>query len=139
MATEILNLVGTDNEFMFQVKQAQSLVSNAEQYKKFYAEELSKIDLEQQDILHYLQLRDKIPGPELLKAASALRKIRRKRADIKHKQYYASLLSGDFSTVKGKTILKFFKDPMDDARTREKYRVRTNILKEVFGYEDKNI
>ena len=139
MATEILNLVGTDNEFMFQVKQAQSLVSNAEQYKKFYGEELSKIDLEQQDILHYLQLRDKIPGSELLKAASALRKIRRKRADIKHKQYYASLLSGDFSTVKGKTILKFFKDPMDDAHTREKYRVRTNILKEVFGYEDKNI
>lgn len=139
MAEEILNLVGTDNEFMFQVKQAQSLVSNAEQYKKFYNNELSKIDLEQQDILHYLQLRDKIPGSELLKAASALRKIRRKRADIKHKQYYASLLNGDFSTVKGKTILGFFKDPMDEARAREKYRVRTNILSEVFGYEGKNI
>lgn len=139
MAEEILNLVGTDNEFMFQVRQAQSLVSNAEQYKKFYGEELSKIDLEQQDILHYIQLREKVSGPELLKAASALRKIRRKRSDIKHKQYYASVLAGDFSTAKCKTILGFFKDPMNETRAVEKYRVRTGILKEVFGYDDKNI
>ena len=91
---EILDF--TDDVFMRQVKQAQSLVKNAEKYKKFYCEELSKIDLEQQDILHYIQLREKVSGPELLKAASALRKIRRKRADIKHKQYYASVLAGDF-------------------------------------------
>lgn len=134
---EILDF--TDDVFMRQVKQAQSLVKNAEKYKKFYNEELSKIDLEQQDILHYIQLREKVSGPELLKAASALRKIRRKRADIKHKQYYASVLAGDFSTAKCNTILGFFKDPMNETRAKEKYRVRTNILKEVFGYAEKNI
>lgn len=134
---EILDF--TDDVFMRQVKQAQSLVKNAEKYKRFYCEELSKIDLEQQDILHYIQLREKVSGPELLKAASALRKIRRKRADIKHKQYYASVLAGDFSTAKCNTILGFFKDPMNETRAKEKYRVRTNILKEVFGYAEKNI
>lgn len=139
MADEILNLVGTDNEFMFQVKQAQSLVSKAEQYKKFYCEELSKIDLEQQDILHYIQMKDKIPGSELLKAACALRKIRRRRTDIKHKQYYASMLAGDMPATKYRTLLGFFKDPMNEERNKEKYRVRTNILKEVFGYEGQNI
>lgn len=136
MATEILDF--TDDMFMRQVKQAQSLVSNIQQYKKFYNEELSKVDLEQQDILHYLQMKDKMSGAELLKAASALRKIRRKRNDIKHKLYYASVLSGDID-AKCKTVLGFFKDPMNETRAKEKYRVRTNILKEVFGYEGKNL
>ena len=54
MTEEILDLVGTDNEFMFQLKQAKSLFTNIDSYKKFYAAELSKIDLEQEDILHYI-------------------------------------------------------------------------------------
>lgn len=137
MATEILDF--TDDMFMRQVKQAQSLVSNIQQYKKFYNEELSKVDLEQQDILHYIQIREKVSGAELLKAASALRKIRRKRDVIKRKQYYAGVLAGDFSNAKCKTILGFFKDPMNESRAKEKYHVRTNILKEVFGYEGKNL
>lgn len=28
---------------------------------------------------------------------------------------------------------------MNETRAKEKYRVRTNILKEVFGYAEKNI
>ena len=137
MATEILDF--TDDMFMRQVKQAQSLVSNIEQYKKFYNEELSKVDLEQQDVLHYLQMKDKMSGAELLKAACALRKIRRKRDIIKRKRYYVGALAGDISNAKCKTILGFFKDPMNKTRAKEKYRVRTNILKEVFGYDGKNL
>ena len=94
MAEEILNLVGTDNEFMFQLKQAQSLFTNADSYKKFYAAELSKIDLEQGDILHYIELREKMSGAELLKAACALRKIRHKRRSIKNKLALTGVFSG---------------------------------------------
>lgn len=137
MANEILDF--TDDVFMRQVKQAQSLVANAQQYKKFYSNELSKIDLEQQDILHYIQIKDKVSGPELLKAASALRKIRRRRDIIKRKQYYTSILCGDVANAKCKTILGFIKDPMNETRAKEKYRVRTSILKEVFGYDGKNL
>lgn len=134
---EILDF--TDDVFMRQVKQAQSLVNNAESYKKFYGSELSNVDLEQQDILHYIQMKDRISGAELLKAASALRKLRRKRDAIKHKLYYASVLAGDIENAKCKTMLGFFKDPMNESRAKEKYRVRTSILKEVFGYEGKNL
>ena len=35
MAEEILDSVGTDNEFMFQLKQAQSLFTNIDSYKSF--------------------------------------------------------------------------------------------------------
>ena len=77
MAEEILNLVGTDNEFMFQLKQAKLLFTNIDSYKKFYAAELSKIDLEQGDILHYIELREKMSGAELLKAAGTYRHLQR--------------------------------------------------------------
>ena len=85
MAEEILDLVGTDNEFMFQLKQAKSLFTNIDSYKKFYAAELSKIDLEQEDILHYIELHEKMSAAELIKAACALRKIRHKRSSITNK------------------------------------------------------
>lgn len=137
MADEILNLVGTDNEFMFQVKQAQSLVTNAEQYQKFYSNELSQIDLEQSDILHYMEIHDKMSGAELLKAACALRKILRKRRIVKDKLALAFEFTAQ-ATSKNKTILALLKDPMRDEKKR-KYHVKTNILKEVFGYEGKTV
>lgn len=136
MAEEILNLVGTDNEFMFQLKQAQSLFTNIDSYKKFYAAELSKIDLEQGDILHYIELREKMSGAELLKAACALRKIRHKRRSIKNKLELTSVFSGCVGS-KDKTIVSIMKDPLND--DKKTYNVRTNILKEVFGYEGKKI
>lgn len=136
MAEEILNLVGTDNEFMFQLKQAQSLFTNIDSYKKFYAAELSKIDLEQNDILHYLELREKMSGAELLKAACALRKIRHKRRSIKNKLELTGVFSGCVG-AKDKTIVSLMKDPLND--DKKTYNVRTNILKEVFGYEGKKI
>lgn len=136
MAEEILNLVGTDNEFMFQLKQAQSLFTNIDSYKKFYAAELSKIDLEQGDILHYIELREKMSGAELLKAACALRKIRHKRRSIKDKLELTGVFSGCVG-AKDKTIVSLMKDPLND--DKKTYNVRTNILKEVFGYEGKKI
>ena len=136
MAEEILNLVGTDNEFMFQLKQAQSLFTNIDSYKKFYAAELSKIDLEQGDILHYIELREKMSGAELLKAACALRKIRQKRRSIKNKLALTGVFSGCVG-AKDKTIVSLMKDPLND--DKKTYNVRTNILKEVFGYESKKI
>lgn len=136
MAEEILNLVGTDNEFMFQLKQAQSLFTNIDSYKKFYAAELSKIDLEQGDILHYIELREKMSGAELLKAACALRKIRHKRRSIKNKLELTGVFSGCVG-AKDKTIVSLMKDPLND--DKKTYNVRTNILKEVFGYEGKKI
>lgn len=136
MAEEILDSVGTDNEFMFQLKQAQSLFTNIDSYKKFYAAELSKIDLEQGDILHYIELREKMSGAELLKAACALRKIRQNRRSIKNKLALTGVFSGCVG-AKDKTIISLMKDPLnDDKRT---YNVRTNVLKEVFGYEGKKI
>ena len=136
MAEEILNLVGTDNEFMFQLKQAQSLFTNIDSYKKFYAAELSKIDLEQGDILHYIELCEKMSGAELLKAACALRKIRQKRRSIKNKLALTGVFSGCVG-AKDKTIVSLMKDPLND--DKKTYNVRTNILTEVFGYESKKI
>ena len=136
MAEEILNLVGTDNEFMFQLKQAQSLFTNIDSYKKFYAAELSKIDLEQGDILHYIELREKMSGAELLKAACALRKIRHKRRSIKNKLELTGIFSGCVG-AKDRTIVSLMKDPFNS--DKKTYNVRTNILKEVFGYEGKKI
>lgn len=136
MAEEILDSVGTDNEFMFQLKQAQSLFTNIDSYKKFYAAELSKIDLEQGDILHYIELREKMSGAELLKAACALRKIRQKRRSIKNKLALTGVFSGCVG-AKDKTIVSLMKDPLND--DKKTYNVRTNILKEVFGYESKKI
>ena len=136
MAEEILNLIGTDNEFMFQLKQAKSLFTNIDSYKKFYAAELSKIDLEQGDILHYIELREKMSGAELLKAACALRKIRHKRRSIKNKLELTGVFSGCVG-AKNKTIVSLMKDPLND--DKKTYNVRTNILKEVFGYEGKKI
>ena len=136
MAEEILDLVGTDNEFMFQLKQAKSLFTNIDSYKKFYAAELSKIDLEQGDILHYIELREKMSGAELLKAACALRKIRQKRRSIKNKLALTGVFSGCVG-AKDKTIVSLMKDPLND--DKKTYNVRTNILKEVFGYESKKI
>ena len=136
MAEEILDSVGTDNEFMFQLKQAQSLFTNIDSYKKFYAAELSKIDLEQGDILHYIELREKMSGAELLKAACALRKIRQKRRSIKNKLALTGVFSGCVG-AKDKTIVSLIKDPLND--DKKTYNVRTNILKEVFGYESKKI
>ena len=136
MAEEILDSVGTDNEFMFQLKQAQSLFTNIDSYKKFYAAELSKIDLEQGDILHYIELREKMSGAELLKAACALRKIRHKRRSIKNKMELTGVFSGCVG-AKDKTIVSLMKDPLND--DKKTYNVRTNILKEVFGYESKKI
>ena len=136
MAEEILNLVGTDNEFMFQLKQAQSLFTNIDSYKKFYAAELSKIDLEQGDILHYIELREKMSGAELLKAACALRKIRQKRRSIKNKMELTGVFSGCVG-AKDKTIVSLMKDPLNN--DKKTYNVRTNILKEVFGYDGKKI
>lgn len=136
MAEEILDSVGTDNEFMFQLKQAQSLFTNIDSYKKFYAAELSKIDLEQGDILHYIELREKMSGAELLKAACALRKIRQKRRSIKNKLALTGVFSGCVG-AKDKTIISLMKDPLND--DKKTYNVRTNILKEVFGYEGKKI
>lgn len=136
MAEEILDSVGTDNEFMFQLKQAQSLFTNIDSYKKFYAAELSKIDLEQGDILHYIELREKMSGAELLKAACALRKIRQKRRSIKNKLALTGVFSGCVG-AKDKTIISLMKDPLND--DKKTYNVRTNVLKEVFGYESKKI
>lgn len=136
MAEEILDSVGTDNEFMFQLKQAQSLFTNIDSYKKFYAAELSKIDLEQGDILHYIELREKMSGAELLKAACALRKIRQKRRSIKNKLALTGVFSGCVG-AKDKTIVSLMKDPLND--DKKTYNVRTNVLKEVFGYEGKKI
>ena len=136
MAEEILDLVGTDNEFMFQLKQAKSLFTNIDSYKKFYAAELSKIDLEQEDILHYIELHEKMSGAELLKAACALRKIRHKRRSIKNKLELTGIFSGCVG-AKDKTIVSLMKDPLND--DKKTYNVRTNILKEVFGYEGKKI
>lgn len=136
MAEEILNLVGTDNEFMFQLKQAQSLFTNIDSYKKFYAAELSKIDLEQGDILHYIELREKMSGAELLKAACALRKIRHKRRSIKNKLELTGTFSGCVG-AKDRTIVSLMKDPFNS--DKKTYNVRTNVLKEVFGYEGKKI
>ena len=136
MAEEILDLVGTDNEFMFQLKQAKSLFTNIDSYKKFYAAELSKIDLEQGDILHYIELHEKMSGAELLKAACALRKIRHKRRSIKNKLELTGIFSGCVG-AKDKTIVSLMKDPLND--DKKTYNVRTNILKEVFGYEGKKI
>lgn len=136
MAEEILDSVGTDNEFMFQLKQAQSLFTNIDSYKKFYAAELSKIDLEQGDILHYIELREKMSGAELLKAACALRKIRHKRRSIKNKLALTGVFSGCVG-AKDKTVVSFIKDPFNS--DRKTYNVRTSILKEVFGYEGKKI
>ena len=136
MAEEILDSVSTDNEFMFQLKQAQSLFTNIDSYKKFYAAELSKIDLEQGDILHYIELREKMSGAELLKAACALRKIRQKRRSIKNKLALTGVFSGCVG-AKDKTIVSLMKDPLND--DKKTYNVRTNILKEVFGYEGKKI
>ena len=136
MAEELLDSVGTDNEFMFQLKQAQSLFTNIDSYKKFYAAELSKIDLEQGDILHYIELREKMSGAELLKAACALRKIRQKRRSIKNKLALTGVFSGCVG-AKDKTIVSLMKDPLND--DKKTYNVRTNILKEVFGYEGKKI
>ena len=136
MAEEILDSVSTDNEFMFQLKQAQSLFTNIDSYKKFYAAELSKIDLEQGDILHYIELREKMSGAELLKAACALRKIRQKRRSIKNKLELTGVFSGCVG-AKDKTIVSLMKDPLND--DKKTYNVRTNILKEVFGYEGKKI
>ena len=136
MAEEILDSVSTDNEFMFQLKQAQSLFTNIDSYKKFYAAELSKIDLEQGDILHYIELREKMSGAELLKAACALRKIRQKRRSIKNKLALTGVFSGCVG-AKDKTIVSLMKDPLND--DKKTYNVRTNILKEVFGYESKKI
>ena len=136
MAEEILDSVGTDNEFMFQLKQAQSLFTNIDSYKKFYAAELSKIDLEQEDILHYIELHEKMSGAELLKAACALRKIRHKRRSIKNKMELTGVFSGCVG-AKDKTIVSLIKDPLNN--DKKTYNVRTNILKEVFGYEGKKI
>ena len=136
MAEEILDSVGTDNEFMFQLKQAQSLFTNIDSYKKFYAAELSKIDLEQGDILHYIELREKMSGAELLKAACALRKIRQKRRSIKNKMELTGVFSGCVG-AKDKTIISLIKDPLNN--DKKTYNVRTNVLKEVFGYEGKKI
>ena len=136
MAEEILDSVGTDNEFMFQLKQAQSLFNNADSYRKFYAAELSKVDLEQGDILHYIELREKMSGAELLKAACALRKIRQKRRSIKNKLALTGVFSGCVG-AKDKTIVSLMKDPLND--DKKTYNVRTNVLKEVFGYEGKKI
>ena len=136
MAEEILDSVGTDNEFMFRLKQAQSLFTNIDSYKKFYAAELSKIDLEQGDILHYIELREKMSGAELLKAACALRKIRQKRRSIKNKLALTGVFSGCVG-AKDKTIVSLMKDPLND--DKKTYNVRTNVLKEVFGYEGKKI
>lgn len=136
MAEEILDSVGTDNEFMFQLKQAQSLFTNIDSYKKFYVAELSKIDLEQGDILHYIELREKMSGAELLKAACALRKIRQKRRSIKNKLALTGVFSGCVG-AKDKTIVSLMKDPLND--DKKTYNVRTNVLKEVFGYEGKKI
>ena len=136
MAEEILDSVGADNEFMFQLKQAQSLFTNIDSYKKFYAAELSKIDLEQGDILHYIELREKMSGAELLKAACALRKIRQKRRSIKNKLALTGVFSGCVG-AKDKTIISLMKDPLND--DKKTYNVRTNVLKEVFGYEGKKI
>lgn len=136
MAEEILDSVSTDNEFMFQLKQAKSLFTNIDSYKKFYAAELSKIDLEQGDILHYIELREKMSGAELLKAACALRKIRQKRRSIKNKLALTGVFSGCVG-AKDKTIISLMKDPLND--DKKTYNVRTNVLKEVFGYEGKKI
>ena len=136
MAEEILDSVSTDNEFMFQLKQAQSLFTNIDSYKKFYAAELSKIDLEQGDILHYIELREKMSGAELLKAACALRKIRQKRRSIKNKLALTGVFSGCVG-AKDKTIVSLMKDPLND--DKKTYNVRTNVLKEVFGYDGKKI
>lgn len=136
MAEEILDSVSADNEFMFQLKQAQSLFTNIDSYKKFYAAELSKIDLEQGDILHYIELREKMSGAELLKAACALRKIRQKRRSIKNKLALTGVFSGCVG-AKDKTIISLMKDPLNN--DKKTYNVRTNVLKEVFGYEGKKI
>ena len=136
MAEEILDLVGTDNEFMFQLKQAKSLFTNIDSYKKFYAAELSNIDLEQEDILHYIELHEKMSGAELLKAACALRKIRHKRRSIKNKLELTGIFSGCVG-AKDRTIVSLMKDPLND--DKKTYNVRTNILREVFGYESKKI
>lgn len=136
MADDILDLAGTDNEFMLQLKQAQSFFTNIDSYKKFYSAEMSKIDLEQNDILHYLELSEKMSGAELLKAACALRKIRHKRRSIKNKLALTDVFSGCVR-AKNKTIVSLMKDPLNN--DKKTYNVRTNILKEVFGYEGKKI
>ena len=118
------------------MKQAKSLFTNIDSYKKFYAAELSKIDLEQGAILHYIELREKMSGAELLKAACALRKIRHKRRSIKNKLALTGVFSGCVG-AKDKTIVSLMKDPLND--DKKTYNVRTNILKEVFGYEGKKI
>ena len=75
-------------------------------------------------------------GAELLKAACALRKIRHKRRSIKNKLALTGVFSGCVG-AKDKTVVSFIKDPFNS--DRKTYNVRTNILKEVFGYEGKKI
>lgn len=133
MADDILDSTGTDNEFMLQLKQAQSFFTNIDSYKKFYSAELSKIDLERNDILHYLELREKMSGAELLKAACALRKICHKRRSIKNKIELIGIFGGHIR-AKDKSVIPYIKDPFKNYDELS-YHVRTNILKEVFGYD----
>ena len=75
-------------------------------------------------------------GAELLKAACALRKIRHKRRSIKSKLELTGIFSGCVG-AKDRTIVSLMKDPFNS--DKKTYNVRTNILKEVFGYEGKKI
>ena len=75
-------------------------------------------------------------GAQLLKAACALRKIRHKRRSIKKKLELTGVFSGCVR-AKDKTIVSLMKDPFNS--DKKTYNVRTNILKEVFGYEGKKI
>lgn len=86
-------------------------------------EELSEVDLEQQDILHYLE-NEKCSAVTMVKITKKLKDLREKRRVIKNELTVVSVV---YARVGGSS--KLLKEP--DIPTE--YNYRTEIMKEIIG------
>lgn len=132
MATDLLDF--TDDVMLRQAKMASKLFQNASKYHEYYAGKVSECDLQISDILHYLENVD-TSGADYLKAGKKLKELRKARRKAKqYMDFTGSLINNNF---KQKTFLKYLSDPT--AIGAHTYKVRTNVLKEVFGYGKESI
>jgi len=109
------------------------IATDAPQYRKEYSNRVSLCDLREQDLLHYLE-NEKLSAPKMAKLVVALRENRKKRREAKVMQEYVTHLCPD-QNVSRKLVLRSLRE----INVQDKYKVRTDILKEVFGDERKEL
>ena len=118
------------NERRYNVKEMEELYiafSAIEKKRNELLEQQSKMDLQEQDLLHYLELQN-CDAVQMVKVASKLRSITQERRIVKNQ----------FAEIQPVyTLLKCRIGNWKKHKDPSFYKVRTNVLEETLGIESK--